>query len=165
MGINFKSKRSISVILIFATIISYFLVTNFFIKTSSEPLFSKCFPAGTLLTTIQQPQSDLRIANQGQSGYLTYGPYSDLNAGVYKVTLSYSAEFEGSNMIVGAVDRAESSGTIPGTEVPLVPKAKGDNEYSEIFQAKSKLPGFEFRVFSNGKSTLEVKELCIKQTE
>jgi hypothetical protein len=68
-------------------------------------------------------------------------------------------------MIVGAVDRAESSGTIPGTEVPLVPKAKGDNEYSEIFQAKSKLPGFEFRVFSNGKSTLEVKELCIKQTE
>ena len=165
MAFNLKSKRDISVLVIFIVAISYFLVTNLVPKASDEPLFSKCFPGGSLLTTIQQPEGDSRLAQIGQVGYLTYGPYIDLNAGTYNVILSYSAEFEGSNIIVGAVDRAESSGTIPGTEVSLVPKDKGDNEYSQTFESKSKLAGFEFRVFTNGKSTLAVKQLCIKQTK
>lgn len=165
MGINFRSKREIFVSILFAVVISVFVGVNLISNTNDEPLFSKCYPGGSLLTTIQQPEGNTRIAELGKAGYLTYGPYLDLNPGTYNVTLSYFADFEGSNLVIGAVDRAESSGTIPGTEVPLVPKAKGDNEYSQIFEAKSKLAGFEFRVFTNGKSKLEVKKLCIKQTD
>jgi hypothetical protein len=165
MGINFKSRREIFISVIFAVVISFFVVVNLTSNSKDEPLFSKCFPGGSLLTTIQQPAGNTRVAKFGEAGYLTYGPYLDLNPGTYNVTLSYSAEFEGSNFVVGAVDRAESSGTIPGTEVLLVAKTTGDNEYSQSFEAKSRLAGFEFRVFANGKSAMEVKELCIKQTD
>jgi hypothetical protein len=165
MKMNSKSKKYIFIPFVLGSILLYFIYATFFNRMNDEPLYSECFAGGKLLTTIEQPQGDSRVAQKGQVGYLTYGPYVDLNPGTYSVTLNYTADFEVSDVVVGAVDRAESAGTIPGTEVPLVPKAKGDNEYSQIFEAKSKLAGFEFRVFTNGKSTMEVKELCIKQTE
>jgi hypothetical protein len=157
-------KRSMIFLLGISIFGAVFLVDKYY-GSKEAPLYSNCFMGGELLTTIPQSEGPSRIAQEGQTGYLTYGPYLDLRAGNYNVLLRYSAIFSGESKVVGSVDRGTVRGAIPGSEVPLVPKVSGDNEFSQVFTTKSPLSGFEFRVISNGEGTLEVKELCIEQTK
>lgn len=160
-----KLKKSLPTLFLGLSIFTAIVVVDKYQGVTELPPYNNCFLGGGLFTTISQPQGQSRIAKLGQSGYLTYGPYIDLDIGTYEITLDYAAFFEGSNKVVGFVDRASSLSVIPGSEVPLVPEVSGENKLSLFFSANSKLPGFEFRVNSNGESTLEIKKLCIKQTE
>jgi hypothetical protein len=163
--INFKFKKNLLIPGIFASVFIFFLVANLLAKAPTAPLYNACFSGTSLPSTISVTRDAPRIAEKGISGYLTFGPYVTLNPGIYNVTLSYTADVAEPNSPIGVVDRAAASLAIPGTEAPLIPKNSGENQYSVDFETKSQLDGFEFRVFANGKSTMEVKELCIKQTE
>ena len=165
MNINFKSKRNAIIPSILLSLFAYFLFANLFTKPLSEPLYNECFSGTSLPSTISESRDIPRIALKGTIGYLTFGPYVTLNPGTYSVTLTYSSDMPEPNSPVGVVDRAASSITLAGTEAPLIPKKSGVNEYSVTFKSVSQLDGFEFRVFTNGKSTMEVNELCIKQIE
>ena len=162
LKIHLKSRKVLIPIAILTFLTGYF-ITNLSTNSDDSSLFSECFLGSELPSAIVGVQKDPRTVPFGVSGYLTTGPYITLQPGKYEATVVYSAEFEGSKLSVGFVDRAADLVGIAGSEVALVAEAPGENKLSVTFETDIKLPAFEFRVFSNGKSTMEVEGLCIKQ--
>ena len=165
MKIRTLPVKKLWVPITFVALLVYFVTGNLSGGDKDLPLYSECFSGSSLPSTIVGTKDAPKIALAGSEGYVTYGPYITLNPGEYRVSLSYSAEFEGTNPVIGYVDRAFGPGAEPGSAIDITPDSPGINQMEVTFSAKSILNGFEFRVFSNGKSTMEVKELCINQTE
>ncbi len=161
-----KNKRNVSIFLIACLqFLSLGALNLTAAKANAKPtLYNKCFMGSQLGTGIGKVKTNPRIAKLGSAGYLTTGPYIPLEAGTYKVQLSYSSQFSGSSVNVGFVDRASNFRTIQGSSVPLSPQKAGVSNISVKFTTSRLLPAFEFRVFANGKSELQVNSICITQT-
>ena len=129
---------------------------------ASPSKYHKCFTGASLPTLIGKNAGTAKIAQVGQKGVLTYGPYVTLPAGSYNATLLYKVS-SGAGHQVASVDRAVLTKGVAGSNVALIPKEVGANTFIVSFVAPTQLKSSEVRVLDLGLTKLEIDSLCIVQ--
>lgn len=99
------------------------------------------------------------VASPGEVGFLHFGPYVDLAAGKYRVTVDVSGEANGESGYVEVVDNLGSKrlayeAILGGQKTPITFEIESD----------SVMPQTEFRVFSNGKGAMTLKKIAVVPT-
>lgn len=98
-------------------------------------------------------------SRRGESGYLQFGPYSQLGRGHYRVTFDVSGKGDSTTQVVAMVDVVAAGGTQVLGVAPVL--ANGQTQYTLDFTLKQPVQNLEMRVISNGTGDVVYKGVTI----
>lgn len=124
------------------------------------------WPARQLPTQVGQMRDDTLLAQPGDIGYLSYGPYTRIPAGTFFYRITYKASAAPDN-VVGHWDIVSSAATAP--VVHATGELAGTNGEVHVIQgllqSAKDIPHSEIRTYTNGSTAVALINIQLRSTE
>ncbi|WP_285274607.1 DUF6311 domain-containing protein [Halopseudomonas bauzanensis] len=122
--------------------------------------------ARQLPSLVGQMRDDTLLAQPGDIGYLSYGPYTRIPAGTYSYRITYKASATPED-VVGHWDIVSSAATT--SEIYATGELTGSNGnvrvIQGILQSTEDIPNSEIRIFTNGSSAIALISIQLQSIE
>jgi hypothetical protein len=122
------------------------------------------WPASDLPTSIGMVNGELLLAKEGNAGYLSFGPYTMLSAGAYKISIRYTSENEDSeNPNIWDIVSNKSGTSREFAKGIFAVNAGKEGKAIGIIRLDHPTEGIEIRSFYQGKGKFQIDDIVVEK--